>query len=160
MDYSDARIRRYISFIVELILINYIDKNNYFLDLAKCEYYLTSEVDYKDYIPLNRLSIPSNEYLHKFKFHVLMLTQHPIKFVLSKANRSINLVETTTRHRQYRTTTPYYPHSYNGQHDVDYGNNGEVEMELPTIPQSVRYHDSNDHIEYKIGIKRKKNHHN
>lgn len=84
-----------------------------------------------------------------------MLTQHPIKFVLSKANRSIDLVETTTR--QYRTTTPYKGNI--PVYDFDFGNNGKVEMELPTISKSVRYHDSNDqdHIEYEIGMKQNKN---
>lgn len=124
--------------IFNLIFIDCIAGKLYVLDLAKCEYYLTSEADYKDYIPLNKLSNPSDQYLQKFKFHVLMLTQNAIKFLLSKSKRSINMFETTTR--RYKTTTSYYSHD------------GYIEEELPTIPQFVRYSDWNDRIEYEISM--------
>lgn len=83
----------------------------YFSDLVKCEYYLTSEEEYKDFIPLKRLSSSSDDYLHKFKFHVITLTRNKMKFLLSNIKRVSSYDASTPKYRRstrrYRTTTPY-----------------------------------------------------
>lgn len=95
-----------------------------------------------------QLSNPSDENLHRFKFHVLTLTEDSITFLLSKANRSVPLFETTTP--EYRTTTPRHYNDYYYRN-----NNDDHDIESTTPPQSSKSTDSNEFIEYKIGMKQK-----
>lgn len=70
---------------------------------------------------------------------------------MSKANRSVPSFETTTPEYEYRTTTP---RRYN---DYDYRNDNEHAIESTTPPQLTKSSDSNEFIEYRIGMKQKFN---